>query len=210
MTGYLNVNGTSIENLVRELYDFNKVGALAIPGFITGQAREELLSHIRSARYFFSKAPMTEGTVTQDVERLFLDEGDEENLSGSFKSRIKGFKEEYLEFYDRMGKLAKFRKRFNSIGMNYYPKDSIGISIHQDYSIDVNLVSVFVLSGKAPFYVCKRKSKEEAIQLESSPGTLILMRGPRNEQEQMFRPFHYVGDVEEERYSMIIRTMRRK
>jgi len=79
------------------------------------------------------------------------------------------------------------------------------MGVHRDYSTDINLISIFVLGGTAPFYVCADKQGRGKVALHSAPGSLILMRAPRNELENDYRPYHCVGAVEEERFTLLFR-----
>ena len=150
------------------------------------------------------------GPVIQEMKTLYLETRQENDLPTFFRDRIEQFKKEYTEFYQRMAKAALFNEsEFNSLGIHCYPEGSIGITPHQDFTRDHNLVTSFVLSGNAPFYVARTREKEGAQRFDTPPGSLIFMRAARDECEQTGRPFHYLeGPLEEERYSILIRTKR--
>ena len=109
--------------------------------------------------------------------------------------------------YASLKESADFKKypQINSIGIHHYRNQEEGISPHQDYARDVNLISILSISGKASFLICKGRTKEKAESLELLPGSLVLMRAPRNKKENSLRPFHCIEKVSEERYSIILR-----
>jgi len=97
---------------------------------------------------------------------------------------------------------------FNDYSLQLYPVSEPGeefaISPHLDHKNCINLIAVYVLKGKAPFYVCKDRTGADAIEIGSNPGDLILMRGTGFLNSD-FRPFHFVGKVAEERMTFGMR-----
>jgi hypothetical protein len=93
---------------------------------------------------------------------------------------------------------------FNSMILLRYPKGSIGISPHQDNPKYINLICIFVIKGKGKFFICKDSKGNEAIEIKSDEGYVIFLRAP-GFLKSSFRPFHFVKDIEEERFSFGLR-----
>lgn len=192
--------------VVRKLYNFSDRGVTSIPDAMTRFGIEKLLKGIEAAKDLFWEAEKQEGKVRQEMRCLYLESADWTKLNEEFKKTISDFKKEYGKIYKRISSKAGFEKNeFNSIGIHVYPSSSEGITPHRDYAGDRDLISIFVLKGRGIFGVCSDRNKTDALELEATPGSLILMRAARNESEQKFRPFHYVEKVEDERCTLIVR-----
>jgi hypothetical protein len=94
---------------------------------------------------------------------------------------------------------------FNSLILQRYEEDSIGITPHKDGLSYINLVCVFIIGGRGRFYVCSDRSGREAREIDASPGNVIFMKalglfGPADN-----RPFHFVTDIKEARYTFGLR-----
>ena len=93
-----------------------------------------------------------------------------------------------------------------------------GRAPHRDES-PAQLIAVFVLDGYSPFYVAEdHELKIKKVTFEAKPGSLLLMRGPRNAIERNLtkkgpnynpdldpRPIHCVGPVEKDRTVILLR-----
>jgi len=203
---FLKSKKISIDKIVNELYDFSKIGALSLPEILSKEGRQELLKGVKSAKKLFSKVSRKEGKVIQEMETLYIENLKENELKKEFNENINKFIKEYSKIYREIAKKAKFQENsFNSLGFNHYWNNSKGISPHRDYARDKDLISIFILQGKANFYVCVDREKNKPVELYSPPGSLILLRAPRNESEKQYRPFHYVENIENERLSLIVR-----
>ncbi|MDO8511477.1 MAG: hypothetical protein Q7S55_04905 [Nanoarchaeota archaeon] len=211
MTKYIYTEKINIEEIVQRLFDFSTLGALSIPEILTDYARTELLAGIAASRHLFRavEREKKKSGVIQEMRTFYLERLQEqgEELPQILRNPLKALTEEYAKIYAEIAAKGNFTsQKFSSIGIHHYPVGSAGITPHQDYAADTNLIASFVLQGNAPFGICKNRQKEGALYLEASPGTLILMRAARNEQEQAARPFHFLeGPVQEERYSLLIR-----
>jgi hypothetical protein len=87
------------------------------------------------------------------------------------------------------------------VAVQKYPQGSIGLTLHRDESRYVNLISIFVLKGEAPFLVSLDRDLSCPIATHTRAGDLVLLRAPRgmeNVTEKRLRPFHAVGQVLEE------------
>ena len=98
---------------------------------------------------------------------------------------------------------------FNSMVLQRYEKGSIGITPHRDGLSYVNLVCVFVIGGRGRFYVCSDRSGRDAKEIDAAAGNVILMRAPGLFGPEDSRPFHYVADIKETRYSLGLRQTAR-
>jgi len=94
---------------------------------------------------------------------------------------------------------------FDSMVLQRYEENSIGITPHKDGLRFVNLVCVFVIGGQGRFYVCSDRSGSDAREIDASPGNVILMRAPGLFSSEDNRPFHYVTDIRETRYTFGLR-----
>jgi hypothetical protein len=94
---------------------------------------------------------------------------------------------------------------FNSMVLQRYEEGSLGITPHKDGLSYINLVCVFLIGGKGKFYVCSDRSGKDAIEIDASPGNVILMRAPGLFGAEDNRPFHYVTEIEETRYTFGLR-----
>jgi hypothetical protein len=94
---------------------------------------------------------------------------------------------------------------FNSMVLQRYEEGSIGITPHRDGLSYINLVCVFVIGGQGSFYVCSDSSGNDSIEIDASPGNVIFMRAPGFLGSEDKRPFHYVTDIREPRYTFGLR-----
>ncbi len=97
---------------------------------------------------------------------------------------------------------------FNSMVLQRYEEGSIGITPHRDGLSYINLVCVFVIGGQGSFYVCSDRSGNDSIEIDASPGKVIFMRAPGFLGSEDNRPFHYVTDIREPRYTFGLRQKR--
>ncbi len=64
-----------------------------------------------------------------------------------------------------------------------------------------------VLAGRGRFFVCEDRTGRGAREVEAAPGMAIFMRGPGFHGSQD-RPFHYVSEISETRYTFGLRQRR--
>jgi hypothetical protein len=93
---------------------------------------------------------------------------------------------------------------FNAMALQKYQPGSVGITPHKDGLRYRNLVCVFIIEGQGRFAVCTDRSGREARVLDASPGNIILLRAP-GFLSSSERPFHYVSDIQETRYTFGLR-----
>ncbi len=97
--------------------------------------------------------------------------------------------------------------QFNRLVLQKYDAGSLGITPHRDGKRYINLICVVVLAGRGRFFVCEDRSGRGAREVEAAPGMAIFMRGPGFHGSQD-RPFHYVSDIRETRYTFGLRQRR--
>jgi len=189
----------------RELYDLSKLGGMSFPNFLNPDFREDLLNEIKNAQGRLKPAEQYVGKVQQVMNTFYIGEAHNNSNIGNFPL-VKQLRDTYSLFYKELGNIANFYSgNINSIGFHHYPANSLGITPHQDYAFDYNLISIFVLEGNASLNVCRDRDKRDSMQLSAAPGSLVLLRAARKPEEQKYRPFHYIDGVKEERYSLIFR-----
>ena len=98
---------------------------------------------------------------------------------------------------------------FDSMALQRNQGGSIGITPHKDGLSYINLVCVFVVGGRGRFYVCSDRSGRGAREIDASPGNVILMRAPGLFGPEDNRPFHFVTDIKETRYTFGLRQKRK-
>lgn len=205
MNSLQNLSALDLEKIADELYSPFLIGGIIIPNSISQETIEPLIKEIQSED-LFQETPHEYGIAKQRMDVFYIGEADAEHkVTGNFP-RLENFRQNYQSFYKELEKRTQFTpSQINSIGIHRY-KPQIGkITLHRDISDYVNLISIVNLKGKAEFYLSTNPEKPE-ITLETAPGSLILMRAPRYSREKSLRPYHGVGNVREERYSLILRS----
>lgn len=131
-------------------------------------------------------------------------------FSGSLFQRLKNDFELALWKYTRdgspVGNPFNTPLDLNELVLQKYEKGSIGITPHRDYVQNINLICIFILTGKARFAICKDREGNDAYDLDTSPGNVIVMRAP-GFMGSDFRPFHFISDVSERRIVAALRQI---
>ena len=211
MKKYICSNNIHVDEIVKELYDFSKLGGVSIPNALTEEACNDFITEIAVLKYRFQRVQRVRGRVVQEMETFYIENANTIVDLPDLNEKLSRLQDEYLELYEKIGALAGFKERFNSVGLHFYGIGSAGITPHQDFAAGKYLIASFVLSGNAPFFVCADRKKTNSVELPSDPGSIVLLRAARTEEEQRKRPFHYVpGPMEMERYSILIRTETKK
>tara|TARA_Y100000310_G_C20623016_1_gene784355 strand:- start:970 stop:1611 length:642 start_codon:yes stop_codon:yes gene_type:complete len=195
--------------IASELFDFSRPGMVCLEEFLLADATQALVAEIDDNADLLQTADTQFLNATQDVDYMEIGEADENRVKGKFDN-IFGLRTEYYwQCYRALVyHLSSFNEGpgLNSIVAYRYTTDSTGISPHMDQSRYIDLISIFVLKGSAPFGI--RKSRDGPIleEVNPPPGSLILLRAPRYDVEKQHRPMHYVGPVTQERYSLAFRV----
>ena len=101
------------------------------------------------------------------------------------------------------------RLTFNDQMLQNYEIGEVGISAHRDHIEYRNLICLFMIAGKARFYVCSGRDGTDAREIPNGPGDLIITPGP-GLFGSMRRPFHLVRDISIPRYVFGLRQDRRR
>lgn len=208
---YIGSGKIKIEDIVSELYDFSKPGIISIPNVLTDEAIEDLVKAAKLNYQSFIEVPRHEGAAEQEMYTLYLDKVKKSQLVIESLPILDQFIEEYKEIYKQIAEESKFDEYdFNKIGFHRYQAGSLGITPHQDYESHINLISMFNLIGDAKFYYCKDEEKRDSKEFDTRPGSLVLLRAPRNKNEEQYRPYHYIDPMKTERLSINVRKKKYK
>jgi len=193
-----------IDHLTDHLEKVMLVGAASLP-LLDESFRRGLLAEAESFTY------TPEEEFVGSGERLVRQQ------MGSFESFPPG--SAYLELRDAFQFWLEVRLQclpqylfpsplhFNSLSLQKYAQGSIGITPHRDGLRYINLICIFVIAGQGRFFVCADRSGQEAVEIEATPGNVILMRAPGFLGEDL-RPFHFVSEISATRYSFGLRQLR--
>ena len=187
------------------LKDLSSLGATSIR-LIDEDFRETLLKEARDYTYEPEDEIVGSGgrVVRQQLSSFedFPKDSDYILLKNSFQDLLE----------ERLARLGTYPFEmalgFNSMVLQRYEEGSIGITPHRDGLSYINLVCVFVIGGQGSFYVCSDRSGNDSIEIDASPGNVIFMRAPGFLGSEDNRPFHYVTDIREPRYTFGLRQKR--
>jgi len=187
-----------LDCIATELYDLTKPGCIAVNDFIFLDFRQALWAEVKNGP--FSKQQNVYKNAEQDLSIFFVDPKQNPYTHLALLHAL------YQHAYYTLAKKAGFQEKTRSrIAVHKYDQGSIGITPHKDERKYLNMISIFILAGKAPFSLYK--SRQEKIgELDAQPGSLILLRAPRSKTEDG-RPMHSIGPVLEERYSICFREL---
>ena len=97
----------------------------------------------------------------------------------------------------------------NSYELVKYEPGSLGITPHRDGFRYRNIICIFIIAGHGRFYTCADRSGKDAVEIDASPGNVILMRAPGFIGPGE-RPFHFVKDIQTTRYVFGLRQKVKK
>lgn len=101
------------------------------------------------------------------------------------------------------------RLTFNDRMLQNYDIGEVGITAHRDHIEYRNLICLFVIAGKARFFVCSSRDGADAREIPNVPGDLIITPGPGLFGSRR-RPFHLVRDISVPRFVFGLRQDRRR
>lgn len=93
---------------------------------------------------------------------------------------------------------------FNDMALQKYPPGSLGITPHRDGKSSVNLIVIFLLGGEGRFAICDNRDGLNPQYLDTTPGNVIMMRGP-GFMGSTHQPFHFVSHVNTEQVTFGMR-----
>lgn len=178
-------------------------GAVSVP-ILNIECCRQLLAEVEEEKYVFTQEAREQGEmgarVYQEVETCVNFPANSEFLL------LKDIFEACLCAYTDSFSLYPFSfvPVFNAITLARYPAGSIGITPHRDPLKYKNLICIFILGGKGKFFLCKDRSGQDAQEVDASAGRVIFLRCPGFKGINK-RPFHFLTDIEETRYSFIVR-----
>ena len=174
--------------------------AVALP-LLGDDARQPLLEAARQMTYRPARPLVGEGArlVRQDFElSVTFPDG---SPFPRFAAALEGL---LLSALRRLSPPLLAELQLNDLIVQHYQPGSQGITPHRDHVRYEGLVALVNLAGRARFCVCADRSGAHARELEDGPGVLLLMRAP-GFAGRRDRPFHFLKDVSEERYSLGLR-----
>lgn len=194
-----------------ELYDPSKPGMVHIQHFLNPSKRDELMQEALHHQERLAQEPGQVGKVYMEMDTLYFGAGEKYAWPDEREFPVLlSLKREYDEVFRRFSQFAHFQPgELGSMGIHHYAQGGTGITPHMDPPRYVNLVSIFVLKGSAPFGICKDREYTDKIEVMTRAGDLLLMRAPRSKEELTWRPFHYVGKVNEERWAVLFRQVKK-
>jgi hypothetical protein len=195
----LNLPRNLEKQVAQELYRPDHRGAISVPHAVWNRTRKEL--HAEIEQLPFEKKPERYGNAVQRFEGKYFTP-----QTLPTESLLKALHDSYAAFIGRLTPVADFDGTpVTEIGVHHYFAGGDGMTAHIDESKFRNIIGIFVVAGSAPFWVGKHRDGTDASYQNGGPGSLILMRAPRNDEEKALRPFHAVGHVIEDRYSIVFR-----
>lgn len=141
-----------------------------------------------------------ENEVRQEFEVCldFPDDGVFQALASAIEGRLN----EALA--GRRSPQAETPLRLNDIILQRYQPGCLGITPHRDHIKYKSLVAIVVVSGDGRFCICADRQGKDMVEIPAPAGHLILMRAPGFD-DQRRRPFHFLDQVTERRYSFGMR-----
>ncbi|HEX2173320.1 MAG TPA: hypothetical protein VHL09_12855 [Dehalococcoidia bacterium] len=193
----------------RLIQDIRGLGAASAP-VLREETRQRLLAE--AARYPFLADPETVGSGDRLVRQQM----------GSFASfppdsgflRLRDTLQSLLD--DGFATLDRYPfgtpLAFTDLVLQRYPAGSLGITPHRDGLRYANLICIVVLGGSGRFFVCRDRAGNDPLEIDATPGRVILLRAPGllnspgvPPVEGDCRPFHYVTSITETRYTFGLR-----
>lgn len=178
-------------------------GAVSAP-ILDEASCDQLITEARVRTYEFKPEMRIQGKegawVYQEVE-TFVDFSEDSEfllLKDVFEACLCAYADS-LSLYP-----FSFAPMFNAITLARYSAGSIGITPHRDPLRYKNLICIFILGGKGKFFLCTDRSGKNAQEISARAGNVIFLRAP-GFMGIGRRPFHVLTDIEETRYSFILR-----
>ena len=130
------------------------------------------------------------------------------------RSRFNALTDAFQDWWDRrLEGISPYpfesRLTFNDRMLQNYDIGEVGITAHRDHVEYRNLICLFVIAGKARFFVCGSRDGADAREIPNAPGDLIITPGPGLFGSRR-RPFHLVRDISVPRFVFGLRQDRRR
>jgi len=183
---------------------------MAFPNVLSLEARRRIVDEISQHGDLFSRAKeritlLGGEIVEQGMDTLYFE--DLHRVPCSLDAVVHLVVEEFDVLYQRMAEIDGnfYNPTTQSIGLHNYWDGSVGITPHQDFPEDRNLIASFVLEGLSNFGAAMNRQKDGEELFELDAGALILMRAPREGDGKEFRAWHYVLPVIGGRKTLLLR-----
>lgn len=189
-----------IRRILRALEDRGGISVLMLPH----DTREALLAEARE--YPYVPQPRVVGPYRVRQELASCDAFKRRSLCAELRDQFQRILSSALATIPRDDYPWATPLAFNDMLLQRYLPGPLGISPHRDFATMVNLVAIFTLCGTARFCLCRDREGNDPVELESRPGTVILLRAPGFQNTTADdRPFHFVDHITEERISFALR-----
>ena len=190
-----------IRLVVAELSCVGGVSVSLLPAATRALLLAEALSYVYERR----ESVVGPAGVRQDLSGF--DRFMQGSLFFELRDQFQRLLTEKLEEHPEGPTLFSTTLHFNDLSLQRYEPGSLGITPHRDQRSRINLVCVFPLIGRARFCLCADRTGTNPIELDSTPGRVILLRAPgfRGSDE---RPFHFLSDIPELRIAFGLRQKR--
>ncbi|HEY9878745.1 MAG TPA: hypothetical protein V6D29_09835 [Leptolyngbyaceae cyanobacterium] len=159
-------------------------------------------------RFCYEPEVQTFGTGNQIVKTEYsaFRQFSEVGLYADFKQAFQALLDESLGRLDDYPFGTKLQ--FNELVLQRYTPEQLGITPHRDSLWATHLIALVNLGGQAEFYRCDDRQGTNAVQLDTTPGNIILLRAP-GFLNTTVRPFHFLTGVQSTRYSLGLRQVHR-
>lgn len=188
---YINLLDFDIEKIIEELC---KNGGSSF-SILNEERRLKLLEEAKRLAYIKQPEIVGRGRVREELSSVI--EFPDNSLFWQLRDNFTELLIRKLKISQMMD-IFEIPLIFNDMSLQKYEKQSIGITPHIDGKSRINLIFVFVLCGKADFAICRDRNGSSPKFLDTTPGNVIVLRGP-GFFKSSFQPFHFVGNITEER-----------
>jgi alkylated DNA repair dioxygenase AlkB len=191
------------------LDSLTNIGAASLP-ILTPECREQLGRIAQNLPYQpqAEKVGKPDRVVRQQL--AFCQDFSQATLFIKLRDAFQNLLAQSLAHLD--SSLFYFPIDLNSMVLQKYEPGSIGITPHRDGKRYKNLICIFVLEGQGKFYVCRDRAGNNPLEIDASPGNVLLMRAPgfRGIDHSLattdeIRPFHFITDIQTQRYTFALR-----
>lgn len=191
----------NVEGVVEQL---STVGATSLP-MLPDEVRMDLFREAESYDYQPAEEVVGQGSRTVRQQLGYYDTFAENSRFVRLRDAFQALLDDALEELD--GYPFETQLDLNDMVLQKYEEGSLGITPHRDHLNYLNLVCIFVIGGQGRFFICDDRSGSNAREIEAPPGHVILMRAP-GFQGSTGRPFHFLSDIQERRFSFGLRQKR--
>lgn len=188
---HINLLDFEVEELIETL---SSQRGVSIP-ILSEERRLKLLKEAESFDYAAQPEVIGSGLVREQLSSFTDFDQD-----GLFYALRNDFTELLIRKFSgfRINPLFSSPLSFNDLSLQKYQLGSIGITPHRDGKSRINLICVFILKGSSEFAICDDRSGTNPKFLDTTPGNVIILRGP-GFLDSTFQPFHFVTNIREGR-----------